>query len=42
MMIRNETFQNGICIRAEIIDLGAGTYMLEEHGQVVLASFTDR
>ena len=36
-MIRNETFTNGICIRAEIIDLDAGAYTLEEHGQVVLA-----
>jgi hypothetical protein len=36
-MIRNESFANGICIRAEIIDLDAGTYMLEEHGQTVLA-----
>jgi len=34
-MIRNETFQNGICIRAEIIDLDAGTYTLEVEGVVV-------
>jgi hypothetical protein len=34
-MIRNETFQNGICIRAEIIDLDAGTYTLEVEGAVV-------
>jgi hypothetical protein len=33
--MRNETFQNGICIRAEIIDLDAGTYTLEVEGQVV-------
>jgi hypothetical protein len=34
-MIRNETFQNSTCIRAEIIDLDAGTYTLEVDGQVV-------
>jgi len=34
-MIRNETFQNGTCIRAEIIDLDSGTYTLEVEGQVV-------
>lgn len=34
-MIRNETFCNGICIRAEIIDLDAGTFQLEIDGQIV-------
>jgi hypothetical protein len=34
-MIRNETFQNGICIRAEIINLDAGTYTLEVEGVIV-------
>jgi hypothetical protein len=34
-MIRNETFQDGICIRAEIIDLDAGTFALEVEGVVV-------
>jgi hypothetical protein len=33
-MIRNETFQNGICIRAKIIDLDAGTYTLEVEGVI--------
>jgi hypothetical protein len=33
--MRNETFCDGICIRAEIIDLDAGTYTLEVEGQVV-------
>lgn len=34
-MIRNETFTNGICIAAEIIDLDAKTYAREEMGAVV-------
>jgi bifunctional ADP-heptose synthase (sugar kinase/adenylyltransferase) len=34
-MIRNETFQNGICIEADIIDLDAGTFTREEHGQII-------
>jgi hypothetical protein len=34
-MIRNETFQNGICIEAEIIDLDAGTFQHEVEGVIV-------
>ena len=34
-MIRNETFTDGVCIHAEIIDLDAGTYAIEDHGQIV-------
>jgi hypothetical protein len=34
-MIRNETFTNGICIAAEIIDLDTKTYSREEMGVVV-------
>ena len=34
-MIRNETFQNGLCIYAEIIDMEAGTYTVEKHGEVI-------
>ena len=33
-MIRNETFTNGVCVHAEVIDLDAGTYAVEEHGEV--------
>jgi len=35
MMIRNETFANGIIVVAEIIDLDAKTYTREEMGVVV-------
>jgi hypothetical protein len=34
-MIRNETFTDGVCVYAEVIDLDAGTYTVEDHGQVV-------
>jgi len=34
-MIRNETFQNGICIKADIIDLDAGTFQHEVNGVIV-------
>lgn len=34
-MTRNETFTNGVCVRAEIIDTDAGTYTVEEHGVIV-------
>jgi hypothetical protein len=34
-MMRNETFANGVCVHAEIIDLDAGTFTVEDHGQVV-------
>ena len=34
-MIRNETFQNGICIEADIIDLDAGTFEHEVKGVIV-------
>lgn len=33
-MIRNEVFSNGVCISAEIIDLGAGTYSIEQMGVI--------
>lgn len=33
-MIRNEVFSNGVCMSAEIIDLTAGTFSLEELGAV--------
>jgi hypothetical protein len=33
--MRNETFRDGICIRAEIIDLDAGVYTLEVDGEIV-------
>jgi hypothetical protein len=34
-MIRNETYENGACIYAEIIDLESGTSTLEEHGEII-------
>jgi hypothetical protein len=34
-MLRNETFQNNVCISADIIDLDAGTITTEDHGEVV-------
>lgn len=34
-MIRNEIFQNGVCLQAEIIDLDAGTYAFEKDGAIV-------
>jgi len=34
-MIRNETFTDGVCTHAEIIDLDAGTFTVEDHGQIV-------
>jgi hypothetical protein len=33
--MRNETFINGVCVNADIIDLGAGTFTVENHGQIV-------
>jgi hypothetical protein len=33
--MRNETFRDGICIHAEIIDLDAGTFTLEVEGETV-------
>jgi len=35
MQVRNETFKDGICIEAEIIDLDAGTFQREEMGVIV-------
>jgi hypothetical protein len=35
-MIRNETFTDGTCIYAEVIDLDAGTVTIEDHGVVTL------
>ena len=34
-MIRNEHFDNGICVWAEVIDLDAGTLTIEENGVLV-------
>jgi hypothetical protein len=34
-MIRNEIFQNGVCIQAEIIDLDASTFAFEKDGVIV-------
>lgn len=33
-MIRNETFVNGVCVHAEIIDLNADTISFEVNGTV--------
>jgi hypothetical protein len=35
MTVRNETFQNGVCVYAETIDLTAGTVTTDDHGEVV-------
>lgn len=35
-MIRNEEYRDGVCVAAEVIDLDAGTYTLEEFGTVTL------
>ena len=34
-MMRHEIFRDGVCIHAEVIDLDAGTYHVEDHGQIV-------
>lgn len=34
-MIRNERFEDGVCVEAEIIDLDAGTVAYEVDGKVV-------
>ena len=34
-MRRDETFSGGVCVHAEIIDIDAGTFTVEEHGEVV-------
>lgn len=34
-MIRNESFVDGVCVEAEVIDLGAGTVAYEVDGKVV-------
>jgi surfactin synthase thioesterase subunit len=34
-MIRNESFVNGVCVEAEVIDLDAGTVAYEVDGKVV-------
>jgi hypothetical protein len=36
-MIRNEVFENGECISAEVIDFEAKTYATVEHGGIVEA-----
>jgi hypothetical protein len=34
-VMRHETYVGGVCVHAEIIDIDAGTYTVEEHGVVV-------
>lgn len=34
-MIRNETYEHGVCIEADIYDLDTKTYQREEHGVIV-------
>ncbi len=34
-MIRNETFIDGVCVQADIIDLTAATITVEHHGEIV-------
>ncbi len=34
-MIRNETFRDGVCVEAEVIDLNAGTVTFEVDGKAV-------
>lgn len=34
-MIRNETYVQSVCVRADIIDLDAGTRSLEVNGVIV-------
>lgn len=34
-MIRNETYVDGVCVHADILNLEAGTFSVEENGQVV-------
>lgn len=34
-MIRNERFEHGVCVEAEVIDLDAGTVTIEKNGKVV-------
>lgn len=33
--MRNETFVDGVCVHAEVIDFDAGTFTVEDHGEVV-------
>lgn len=33
-MIRNETYIDGVCVAAEVIDLAAGTFSTEEYGTI--------
>ena len=33
-MIRNERFEDGVCVEAEVIDLDAGTVTIEKNGKV--------
>lgn len=33
--MRNETFIDGVCVHADIIDLTAATITVEHHGQIV-------
>jgi hypothetical protein len=33
-VIRNETFLEGVCIHAQVIDLDAGTLTIERDGQI--------
>lgn len=34
-MIRNESFANGVCVNADVIDLTASTIAHEDHGVIV-------
>lgn len=34
-MIRAEIYSNGVCVSAEVVDLEAGTFTLEEHAHAV-------
>jgi hypothetical protein len=36
-MIRDETFRDGICVQADIVDLDAGTFQREVMGVVVIS-----
>jgi len=33
--MRNERFEGGVCVYAEIIDFDAGTFTVEDHGEIV-------
>lgn len=35
-MIRNEDFKDGVCVRAEVIDMENFTFSIEEYGQITM------